>query len=147
MTRSMVSTKYTKCVNYEKAKELLERSLKLQDRAGIGEAESLELAFTLCNLSYVYRFTTEYDKAKVAIDRCIALYKKYDPHGLNLALALSELASISVVRGIGSGASGSASDCRGSVSWRAARGSVHPVWALSSAVWLSDEPIDSGSRA
>lgn len=80
------------CANYEQAKTLLEQSLRLQDHPGIGDAEALELALTLCNLSYVYRFTTEYDKAKVAIDRCIALYKKYDPHGLNYALALSELA-------------------------------------------------------
>lgn len=78
------------CANYDKAKVLLEQSLSLHDQ--VGDSDPLELALTLCNLSYVYRFTTEYDKAKIAIERAIALYKKYEPNGLNFALALSELA-------------------------------------------------------
>ena len=79
--------------DYVEAKMLLGKSLYFHERFFSVDAYNTH-AITLRHLAYVYKTLAEYDKAKTAIERCIALYLKYAPHHSNLAMAFSELATI-----------------------------------------------------
>ena len=82
--------------NQNEAQVLFEEGIKLLDSAKPSDPwyDTLTLARALRFLSRSYQLTAEYQKAKEVAERSLDLYKKYHKNENDMALALSDLATL-----------------------------------------------------
>ena len=90
-TWANVGIAYRNLGQYEKAKELFERALKIQEQH-YGQ-DHFEVARTLTNLATAYGELKDYDKAKDVLERALKINERHYGHGsVEVAITLSNLA-------------------------------------------------------